>query len=185
MSLTGNQRATIAGAVLLAGGLGAGVGSIIRRHTPLALTATVLALTGLTVFALALVRTWTKDASDERRELAQARQEANEEKDKYFALRANLEGEATLMYRDLNAERARIAKTLTVERNAMRALFEERRLEEMKDAFQTGVEMERSGALRPDAPAPAPATNLIPFPKQLPDAAPQQERSREHGVAGP
>jgi predicted lipid-binding transport protein (Tim44 family) len=183
MNLTGNQRATIAGAVLLAGGLGAGVGSVIRRHIPLALIATVLALTGLTVLALALVRTWIKDASDERRELAEARQDANEAKDKYFALRAGLEGEATRIYRDLNSERARIATTLTVERNAMRAVFEERRLEEIKDAFQTGVEMERSGALRPAAPAPTPA-NLIQFPKPASAAEPQPEHSREHeGVA--
>jgi hypothetical protein len=141
-----------------------------------------MVFTGLTIMAVVIVQAGITDTREQRRELAQARKDADDEKMRFFALEAALESEATRMHRDLNAEQARIAATLAVERKAMQAEFEARRLEEAKEAFLTGVEMERSGALKPDAAVPA---NLIQFPKQLPDAAPQQERTREHGVVGP
>lgn len=187
MSFNGGQRTTIAaGAVLLAGGLAMGIHSVYRADIPRALLATTVALTGLAVVRLVCARAWIRDTRDERRELALARHGADGDSMKYFALKAALESEATRTHRDLAAERARNAAALILERKALQDEFEARRLEEAQAAFQTGVEMERSGALRPDTPIPA---NLIPFPKQTPAHGPAEERShersREHGVVSP
>lgn len=183
MSLTGSQRTTIAaGVTLLAGGLAMGIHSVLRADTPRALLATTVALIGLTVVRLVCARAWITDTRDERREAATARKEADEQKMKFFALEAALESEATRMHRDLIAEQARNAAMLAAERSAMQAEFEARRLEEAQDAFLTGVEMERSGALKPDTPVPA---NLIQFPKPAPAVEQERERSREHGFVGP
>ncbi|MFF0141086.1 hypothetical protein ACFYRN_32045 [Streptomyces sp. NPDC005227] len=187
MSFNGGQRTTIAAGVgLLAGGVAMGIHSVYRDDTEGALLATTVALIGLTVVRLVCARAWIRDTRDERRELALARHDADGDKMRYFALRAALESEATRTHRDLAAERSRNAAALVVERKAMRDEFEARRLEEAQEAFQTGVEMERSGALRPDAPIPA---NIITFPKQTPAHEPAEERShersREHGVVSP
>lgn len=188
MSLTSGERSAIAvGAVLLAGSLGVSVQSTLRSDIPRSLTATALVFTALFVIGLVLGRAWITDVREQRRDLAQARRDAESEQRRYLTLRAAMEGEMTRLQRDMNAEMARVAKTLVVERKAMRDEFEERRLEDAKAAFQTGVEMERSGMLKRDEPA-VPA-NLIQFPKQTPGAEPQQERShersREHGGVAP
>lgn len=187
MGLTGSQQTTIAaGVTLVAGGLALGIHSVMQADIPRALLATTVALIGLTVVRLVCARAWINNTRYERRELARARCGADDEKMRYFANRAALESEATRTHRDLNAERARNAATLARERQAMQAEFEERRLREAQEAFQTGVQMERSGALRPDTPTPA---NIISFPRQIPSAEPQQERTheraRDHGGVAP
>lgn len=180
MSLTGSmQTMAAAGVALLAGGLLIGVHGVIRSDVPRSLGGASLACVGLFLIALAAIRRWICETSDERRDLARARRDADADKNKYFASRAALESEMTRLNRDMNAERRSIAATLITERQAMLADFEEQRLQITTQAFRTGVEMERSGALKPDQPA-APA-NLIPFPKpQL-----EHERSRGHEVVGP
>lgn len=183
MDLTNSMRTTAAaGAVLLTGGLLISVRGVMRSDVPCSLGGTSLIVAALTLIALAVIRTWIGDARDERRELADARREAESEQRRYFALQAALNGEATRLNRDMAMERARVAATLIAEREAMSREFEERRLDEQKEAFRAGVEMERAGMLKPDAPAPA---NLIQFPRQEPASASERERSREHGVVGP
>lgn len=181
MRLTGGTRATTtAGGALLTGGL-AWVGyATVRSDLPRSLGGTCLVVVALFLIALALIHTWARDTSAERRELAEARREADAERRKHFAAQAALECEMTRLNRDMTVERARIAATLLAERDATRAALEEERLQIATDAFRTGVEMERAGMLKPDVPLPA---NLIPFPGQ--GRAPERERSREHGVVGP
>lgn len=182
MNLTGNMRTTAAGAALLAGGLLTSARGVMRSDVPCSLGGASLIVAALILIALAAIRTWIGDARDERRELAASRHQSDAEQRRYFALQAALNGEMTRLTRDMALERARIAATLIAEREAMDREFEERRLDDQKEAFRTGVEMERAGMLKPDTPVPA---NLIQFPRQQPERTPDQERSREHGVVGP
>ncbi|BBC35208.1 hypothetical protein SGFS_065020 [Streptomyces graminofaciens] len=139
---------------------------------------TSLVVTALTFIALVIIRGWIGDARDERRELAISRREADAQQRKYFALQALLECEATRLHHAVATEQAQNAATLIAEREAMHAELEEQRLQISTEAFRTGVEMERAGMLKPDAPIPA---NLI----QFPDRSPGREHSRGHGVVGP
>ena len=181
MSLTGNVRSTAAaGTALLSVGLAASGYSAAYDALPQALGGMALVVIGATLIALSFIRTWMTDTSAERKDLADARRDADAERRKHFAAQAAFECERTRHNRGIAAERARVAATLAAEREAMRAQFEEERLQLQTEAFQTGVEMERAGALKPDAPTPA---NLIPFPHQ--QTQPERGRSREHGVVGP
>jgi hypothetical protein len=181
MRFTGGTKTTTAvGAALLAVGLPTVGYGVLRGDLPTSLGGTCLVATALVLIALALIRAWITNVAAERRELAEARREADAERRKHFAGQAALECEMTRLNRDMAAERARITHMLITERAAARAALEEERLQITTEAFRTGVEMERAGMLKPDAPLPA---NLIPFPGQ--GRAPERERSREHGVVGP
>lgn len=174
------RGAGIAAAGTLAG-LGICASGAIYEDTSRALGGTVLTITALTITALAYIRSWVTDTSDERRNLAAAQHRVEEEERRYFALKAAIEGEHMRLTRDMAADRARTTAQLAAERTAMHAEFEEQRLQVAKEAFRTGVEMERAGMLKPETPTPA---NLIPFPGPA-ERAPERERSREHGVVGP
>lgn len=180
MSLTSSTRATAAvGGALLTGGLAFSGHGLIRSHTSCSMAGISIVVTALTLIALAIIRKWIGDAREERRDLATSRREADAEQRKYFALQAALEGETTRLRRDMALEQAQNAATLAAEREAMNAQLEEQRLQIATEAFRTGVEMERAGMLKPDAPA-TPA-NLIPFPKRAPD----HEQPRGHEVVVP
>lgn len=173
-----------AGVPLLAAGLVLCVSGAIRGSLPHSLGGTSLTMVALTLIALALIRSWVIDTRHEREDLAAARRDAEAQERKFFALQAAQESEMARFNRDMNVERARITKMLFVEREAMQAQFDEERLQLSKDAFRMGVEMERSGALKPDKAA-AP-DNLIPFPEQGVSAQQSEhQRSREHEVVGP
>lgn len=181
MSLTGGMRTTTAaGIALLAAGMTVSAHAAFRGDTPRSLGGLCLVVAALTLIALALAHSWVSDTTTERQELAEARRQAESERRRFFAAQAALEGEMTRLNRDMAADRARIAATLLAEREAMQAEFEEDRLQVSTEAFRSGVEMERAGLLKPDATLSA--ANLIPFPGAR---APEQERSREHGVVGP
>jgi E3 ubiquitin-protein ligase DOA10 len=183
MSLTGSTRTTTtAGIALLAAGLALCTSGAIRDSLPHALGGTCLTTVALTLIALTLIRQWVSDTRHERKDLAAARHDAEAQQRKFFALQAANEGEMARFKRDMNMEKARIVETLRVEREAMRAQFEEERLQVSQNAFRMGVEMERSGALR--AVKPVQLDNLIPFPEQASRAS-EHQRSREHGVVGP
>ncbi|MGW2209966.1 hypothetical protein [Streptomyces sp. NPDC001781] len=186
MSLTSSGRVpAVVGPVLLAIGLGAsGYGSV-RDDLAMSLGGLSAVFAAMSLIALIRVRAWIINTSRERAELASARQAAEREQRRYFALQAALEGEQSRLTKDVAAERAANTARLAAEREAMEAEFEERRLQVQKDAFRCGVEMERSGALKPEPTAPA-AANLIPFPKQpLPGPQLGRELSREHDAVEP
>lgn len=181
MSLTNSVWIrTAAGTILLTAGLTASAHGALTEDVPRSLGGVCLTTTALTLIALARIRSWVFSTNNEREQLAEARREAEAERRRFFAAQAALEGETTRLTRDVSVERARIAATLATEREAMRAEFEKNRLQVATEAFRSGVEMERAGLLKPDAPTPQ--ANLIPFPGAR---APERERSREHGVVGP
>ncbi|MFD9445015.1 hypothetical protein [Streptomyces sp. NPDC060001] len=177
------QTMAAAGAALLTGGLSVGIHGVVRGDIPHALGGIALGFTGLFVIALVAIRRWICDTSIERRDLAQARREADAEHHTYIAARADLESEMTRLNRDMNTERRRIATALLADRRALEAEFEDKKLQVEGEAFRLGVRMERAGMLKPDE-QPAPP-NLIQFPKQQPDAAPERERSRGHNEVAP
>ncbi|MGW5123208.1 hypothetical protein ACWEQ7_03930 [Streptomyces sp. NPDC004069] len=128
-----------------------------------------------------LVRHWVINTADERRILAAAQRETQNERTRYLAAQAALENERGRLTRDMAADRARINATLTAERQKMAADFDEERAQLASEAFRTGVEMERAGMLKPNAQPVC--GNLIQFPEQHPVHAPA--RSREHGGVVP
>jgi hypothetical protein len=187
MNLTGGTRATItlSGTALLAGILASAYG-IIGSNTPHALGGLGLIVAASTAIALAVLRNWIIDTSDERRNLAAAQRQAENQRSQYYAAQANLENELARAAHDMAAQRARNTASLIKEREALRAALEAERLQLSQKAFRMGAQMERAGMLKPDEPAP---TNLIQFPHQQPQPQghPQPERTRpsEHGVSAP
>ena len=181
MDLTARIKAAVATAV---GILTAGFAVIIRSASDDNVAGSIggacLVMVGLTLAILIFVRRWVSDTSDERQALGQAQRDAQDERSRYIALKAALEGEHGRLLRDMAAERAGIAATLKAERAKMAAEFRETRATELSEAFQTGVEMERAGMLKRRPPQRG---NLLKFPER--QELPTQERSREHGVVGP
>lgn len=181
MSLTGGLRtARATGIALLAAGLSASGYGVATQATPHSLAGVCLTVTALTLIALTCIRAWIVNTSAERDQLIEARSDAEAERRRYFAAQAALEGEMTRLTRDMAADRARAAAKLLADRTAMEAEFEENRLQLQTEAFRTGVQMERSGMLKPETPALP--TNLIPFPGH---PSPARERTREHEGVGP
>ncbi|MFD8254667.1 hypothetical protein [Streptomyces werraensis] len=140
-----------------------------------------LVMVGLSLTILTFVCHWVSNTAEERRILGAAQREAQAERSRYFAAQAALENERGRLLRDLAAERASIAATLAAERAAMAAEFQETRATELSEAFQTGVEMERTGMLQRRQPQRG---NLLKFPGRQP-SAPARTQEREHGVVGP
>lgn len=190
MNLTGGTRATItiSATALLAGILACAYG-IVSNNIPHSLGGLGLIVAASTAIALAVLRNWIVDTSDERRNLAATRRQAENEKWQYFAARADLENEMGRSARDMATQRARNSAALIKEREALRAAVEAERLQQSQKAFLLGAQMERAGMLKPDEPAP---TNLIQFPHQQPaqeqehpQAEPERPLPWEHGVGGP
>lgn len=171
-----------------AGILTAGFGIIIHStsHDDVAgsIGGACLVMVALTITICVLVRHWVVNTSTERSILAAATREAQAQRAMYQAAQCALENEMGRLNRDMAAERARIASTLATERAKMRAEFEALHDQDMTDAFQTGVQMERAGMLKPGAFQPK-RGNLIQFPGQQAGHAAERERSREHGHVGP
>jgi hypothetical protein len=145
-------------------------------------------MVGLTLSVLVFVRHWIVDTSTERTALAAAQRQAQDERTTYIAAKAAVVNEHQRLTRDVAAARAAISATLASERSKMRAEFKEERATLSAEAFQTGVEMERAGMLKPGAQIPA--GKLIRFPQQggqeqAPEPQGQRERAQEHGAVGP
>lgn len=179
------KAASIIAAVILISGFAAIIRSTSHDDVAGSIGGACLVMVALTITICVLVRHWIVNTNTERTGLAAATREAQAQRAFYQAAQCALENEQGRLNRDMAIERAKIAKTLITERAKMTAEFNEERALLAADAFRTGVEMERAGALKR---APQPPANLIPFPKQEKPqqaSAPQHERSREHGVVGP
>ncbi|GGR70744.1 MULTISPECIES: hypothetical protein [Streptomyces] len=185
MEFTATSKAiTTTAAGILISGFAIIISSVPGDNVAGAVGGACLIMVALTVIICVLVRHWVVNTDAERRILSAAQREAQAERTRYIAAQAALENEQGRLNQDMAAERSRIARLLIAERQKMAAEFEEQRAQLAAEAFRTGVEMERSGSLRREAP---PTANLIPFPKQgqpAPQAA-ERERSREHGEAAP
>ncbi|MGY5048230.1 hypothetical protein ACWDE0_21760 [Streptomyces sp. 900105755] len=187
MGLTVSSKSAIgtAAGVVLAG-FAVIVQSIPHDRVAGSIAGACLVMLGLAGLILAFGRHWIVNTSEERRLLAVSQRQADDRRTMYIAAQAALENEQGRLNRDVAAERARNAATLKAERERMRREFEASRAQEIADAFRTGAEMERAGLLKPGK---TPAGNLIRFPKQEHQAAPERatgrERARERGVIGP
>lgn len=140
----------------------------------------VVLLAGVSV-TLVVIRRWIVDTTNERRILAAAQRQAEGERSRYFAARAALENEQCRLNRDMNAERQAIAVRLKAERGALQSEFEKGRSALIAETIESTVLMLSSGK---PAPGQKPG-NLIPFPSQQQDPAPERERSREHNEVAP
>ncbi|NUS79132.1 MAG: hypothetical protein HOV70_23435 [Streptomyces sp.] len=183
MELTARTKAAVATAVgILISGFAVIIQSTMRDNVAGSIGGACLVMVGLTLAILIFVRRWVCDTRDERRILAATQREAQAERTRYIAAQAAITNELGRNNVEMAAERARIATTLKVERDAMQADFDNTRAKELAEAFQTGAEMERAGVFKRRQQPPR--GNLLTFPKKQP-APPEAERSREHGVVGP
>lgn len=181
MYLAGGTRNTAAvGAAVTLGGLATVIHGIIHNNPAHSAGGGFLALAGLTVIALVVIRLWVTDTRDERRTLAAAQREAQGRKDTYLAAKAALENERGRLSRDMAAERASLDARLRAEREAVAADFEERRAALIAETMEATLLMVHNGTL-----TPPPSATLIPFPRQQAEPQPERGRSREHGVVGP
>src|SRR6266568_59604 len=151
MDLTSGTRNTAAvGAAAMLGGTAATLHGIIRNMPSHSIGGGFLALTGLTVIALALIHQWVTDTADERRILAATQREAQARKDTYLAAQAALENEQGRLNRDMAAERAGLTVRLKAEREAMAAEFEERRAELISESMEALGLMMHNGKFVPE-----------------------------------
>lgn len=141
-----------------------------------------LVMMSLVGLLLIFLRHWVTNTNEERRTLRTAQREAQAERVRYVALQAANESEHGRVLRDVAATRATVKATLETERRQMQAEFDGTRATELAKAFQTGVEMERSGALCRDKQQRG---NLIRFPDQTAAPTGDHSRPREHGSVGP
>ncbi|MEU6597931.1 hypothetical protein [Streptomyces flaveolus] len=185
MEFTAASRAAAAmAAIILISGFAAIIHSTSHDHVAGAIGGACLVMVALSIIVCVLVRHWIVNTNTERAILAAAQREAQAERTRYIAAQAALENEMGRLNRDMAAERARIAASYLAEQTKLRKEFEEERAQLAADAFQTGVQMERAGMLKPGAEHAR--GKLIPlFPEQHPACAPERERSREHGNVGP
>lgn len=182
MDHTASTRATAATtAVALTAGVTTTLYGVITNEPARSLGGACLTMTALTAIGLGAVKRWVTDTHEEQHRLAQATQEAQDERAKYFAAQAALENEVQRLMRDAAADRARAAATLIAEREAMEADFAEKRTSLICEAIETYAQMLRSG----DLDRQPPRSRVIQFPTQQPVQAPERERPRGHNVAGP
>ncbi|WP_327671905.1 MULTISPECIES: hypothetical protein [unclassified Streptomyces] len=183
MSPTASRKtAVVTAAGTLLAGLAATLYGALRHQISVSFGGGSLVVTALTLLSLILVRHWINDTRTERAALAAAQREAEAERSRYFAAQAALENEQGRLHRDLLAERAGIAATLSAGEAKLRSELEEERAQLTSEAFRTGVEMERAGMLRKPEQR---RNNLIRFPERLPEqqhAAPEPEREHSRGI---
>ncbi|MEV3857794.1 hypothetical protein AB0J38_26145 [Streptomyces sp. NPDC050095] len=186
MGLTaGTKSAVVIAAGILASGFAVILRTTVSSNVAGAVGGASLVMVGLIGLLMLFLRHWVTTTSEERRALAEAQGEAQAERSRYVALQAANESEHGRVLRDVAATRAALKATLDSERRKLRAEFAGTRATELAEAFQTGVEMERSGALQATR---SQRGNLIPFPGlpgQQSVPAAERERSREHGSVGP
>ncbi|MGY6019524.1 hypothetical protein [Streptomyces spinosirectus] len=183
MDLTSSTRAIAftAGAGML-GGLAMIVHGLIRNDVTRSVAGACLTIVSLTVIALALIRRWIVDTSEERRILAAAQRVASAERTRYIASQAALANEMGRRNQDLAAERASNAARLKAEREALRAEFEAKRGDLIAETMEATVLMMQHDKLTPGKTTTG---TLIQFPHQMAQRQTEQARSREHGVLGP
>ena len=180
MTYTGGTKAAVgAGAVTMLTGFTAITHGIAVDNTAHSVGGAAIIFTAVTAIALALLRRWIVDTTEERRLLIAAQCEAHAKSNRYTALQAALELEQGRLHQDLNTERHRIAVQLIAEREAMRVEFEEKRATLITETMEATVRMIQSGK----ATTRETTGQLIPFPQQQPE--PARQRSREHGVVSP
>ncbi|MFJ8145982.1 hypothetical protein ACIQ6R_13010 [Streptomyces sp. NPDC096048] len=183
MGLTANSKAAVATAAgILISGFAVIIRSASAHNAAGSIGGACLVMVGLTLAILIFVRRWVCDTRDERRILAATQREAQAERTRMIAAQAAQMNEMGRLRQERAAERARNRAILKAEREKLQAEFANTRAKELSEAFQTGAEMERAGVFKKrQQPVRG---NLLTFPKKQP-AAPEAERSREHGVGGP
>ncbi|WP_141724702.1 hypothetical protein [Streptomyces niveus] len=143
-----------------------------------ALGGACLTMTTLTLIALVAIRRWTTNTDNERRRLADATREADNERMRYMAGLAALELERQRVQRDADADREHTAARLKVERAAMRDQFEADRAVLICESLDTAFHLVRSGAF--EGPITTRRGTVIGFPAPITQRA--QETSRDRGA---
>ncbi|WP_431784931.1 hypothetical protein [Streptomyces chumphonensis] len=138
--------------VIIVAGIGLlSIGAI--RHTPtISMAGTSASFLGITMMALTLIHRWITTTDSARQQLAAAAREHHSEQTRYVAASAAVQQERERNRRDLRTAQEQMDLDLTAEKERLRQELDDERSTISREAFQLGVMMERSGALRhPDA----------------------------------
>lgn len=183
MDLTGSTRTTvITTTAVTLGGFALTLYGLGRDQLTYSLTGVAITMVALAAIILTVIHHWVTDTRTERACLAAAQREAQAERTRYIAAQAASENEQVRRLRDLDAERARLAARARAEREALLAAFEEQRATLISETMQATFQMFHEGRFNPATDSGA---TVIQLPRQQPDDAPQRERARGRGVAGP
>lgn len=174
----GTRTTVTAGAATLLTGTAATLQAVVRNDPAQALGGLCLTMISLTLIALLFIHRWFTNTSQERRDLAERTRAAEDERNRYFSLKAALENEHGRLSQAVAAERASLAADLAAEREALSIEFEERRGSLIAETMEATVLLFRNGKFAPQAAAKG---NLIQFPQQQPG----RERAREHNGVAP
>lgn len=177
---SGTKVTVLVSAVVVLAGLAVVLHGIVYADLSHSIGGLGIAMTGLCVMALAVIRHWVTNTCAERRALAEAQDKAQAERSSYIAEKALLENERGRLSRDVATERSRIATLIKAERAAYIREFEERRATLISETMEATFLMIRDGKF---APTQSGNGTLIHFPNQ--HQQPARERSREHGAVHP
>ncbi|MFG2978816.1 hypothetical protein ACGFYY_38245 [Streptomyces sp. NPDC048331] len=167
---------------------------IVDSNTPASLGGGLVGLASAAMMHLAMTRTWSVDARDERRLLEDERrrletacQHAHDERTRYLALGAAQAEEHRRRIRDLEADRVANQHALAAAKAAFEEKFEGQREALIVESMETGVRLYLAGLH--NAPPTTSEAKIIRLPGQQPtrdraaahpaDAANQPARERE------
>jgi hypothetical protein len=168
-------------ATLFAAGLTVVTLGIIESNPARSAGGACLTITGLTFFALAVLRRWITDTARERERHLDAARALQDEQTKYIAAQAALELERERVRRDAAAEHQQNIARLQAEREALEDQFEDKRAQLICETFETAVRMERAGLLddEPQQHETARVIGLFPQAARERAAEPEQARARD------
>jgi len=164
---------TAAGAILASGAILVVLG-LVRSATPETLAGVVLCISAQMLACMRIIYRWVTDTSVVRAALLGSKQRHDEEAAKHAAGLIALTAETERVRQEGIAGARRRDAALAVERAQLEAAFEEKRAALISQAIETGVQLERSGALEVAADR---ARVIVPFPAQPAD----YERARGRG----
>ncbi|MEU9000477.1 hypothetical protein [Streptomyces sp. NPDC048551] len=134
----------------------------------------LVALAAAAMMSLAKMRAWTVDTSAERRQLAEALRQAQNEETRYVAAQGAQAEEHRRRLRDLEGDRARFEQHLIAAKAALEEQFEANREALIVESMELGIRLYRAGLLK--APAEAAEAKIL----RLPGQQPTRERAAGH-----
>ncbi|MFJ3173752.1 hypothetical protein ACIPJK_23635 [Streptomyces roseus] len=160
---------------------------IVDSSTPAAVGGGLAGLVAAVMMALAKSRAWAINTDAERRHLADARREAENEQTRYVALTVAAAAEHRRCLRDLEGDRAQLKAQTQAAAAAMEQRFEDQREQLIIESMETGIQLYLAGLL--NAPEQTPG-DVVPFRTRQrgeratahpADQVPQAARDREVG----
>lgn len=176
MRVSGRRTTATASGAVITAGLAVVLWGVWRNDPARAAGGACLTITALTLVTLVLVKGWVTDTTAERRRLAEAAKQYDDEHSRYIAAQAALEVERDRMRRDVEYATERAAAQLVAERAKLQSEFDSERNALICATFESAFEILKGGL---PAEATTRGRSVIPFPEQHPAAAEARARGRD------